>query len=156
MALETKFSEVAENHFYSIAYNKLLGDRKLMASRCKECGHIAIPPEPICAKCQGPQMELIEMKGKGKIAAYTVVAVGAPLMVEEGYGREKHYCCGIVELEEGAKICARISGVDTSKPDEIKIGTPVEMEFVKAAHAADPTHEEGQRTFVTFRALPQA
>jgi uncharacterized OB-fold protein len=98
-------------------------------------------------------MELMEVKGKGKVVAYTVVAVGSPLMVEEGYGREKYYCCGIVELEEGAKICARISGVDTSKPEQIKIGTPVELDYVEATHAADPTHEEGERTFLSFKAL---
>jgi uncharacterized OB-fold protein len=156
MALETKFSEAAENKLYSLAYNKLLSEHKLMGSRCKKCGHIAIPPQPICSKCHGTEMELVEMKGAGKIAAYTVVAVGAPLMVEEGYGREKHYCCGIVELEEGAKICARISGVDTSRPEQIKIGTPVAIDYVKAVHAEDPTHEEGERTFVVFRALPQS
>ncbi len=153
MALETKLSEVAENTLYSLAYNKLLSEHKLMGSRCKKCGHLAVPPKPVCSKCHGTEMDLVEMKGGGKLVAYTVVAVGSPLMVEEGYGREKHYCCGIVELDEGAKICARISGVDTSKPEEIKIGTPVELDFVKAPHAADPTHEEGERTFVAFKAL---
>lgn len=155
MALETKFSEVAENKFYSLAYNQLLREHKLMGSRCKKCGHVTIPPKPICPQCNGTEMELVEMKGGGKLAAYTVVAVGAPLMVEEGYGREKHYCCGIVELDEGAKICARILGVDTSKPEQIKIGTPVKLEYVETAHAEDPTHEKGERTFLAFRVLSQ-
>jgi hypothetical protein len=153
MALENKFSEVAENKLYSLAYNKLLSEHKLMGSRCRKCGHLAVPPKPICPECHGTEMELMEVKGKGKVVAYTVVAVGSPLMVEEGYGREKLYCCGIVELEEGAKICARISGVDTSKPEQIKIGTPVELDYFEAAHAADPTHEEGERTFLSFKAL---
>ncbi|MCK4387550.1 MAG: Zn-ribbon domain-containing OB-fold protein [Dehalococcoidia bacterium] len=153
MALENKFSDVAENKLYSLAYNKLLSEHKLMGSRCKKCGHLAVPPKPICPECYGSEMELEEMKGRGKLVAYTVVAVGSPLMVEEGYGREKYYCCGIVELEEGAKICARISGVDTSKPEQIKIGTPVALDYVEATHAADPTHEEGERTFLSFKAL---
>jgi len=153
MALENKFSEVAENKLYSLAYNKFLSEHKLMGARCKKCGHLSLPPKPICPECHGNELELEEMKGRGKLVAYTVIAVGSPLMVEEGYGRGKHYCCGIVELEEGAKICARISGVDTSKPEQIKIGTPVELEYVEAAHAADPTHEEGERTFLSFKAL---
>jgi len=153
MALENKLTEVAENKLYSLAYNKLLSEHKLMGSRCKKCGHLAVPPKPICPECHGSEMELEEMKGRGKLVAYTVVAVGSPLMVEEGYGREKYYCCGIVELEEGAKICARISGVDISKPDLIKIGTPLKLDYVEAAHAADPTHEQGERTFVSFKAL---
>jgi uncharacterized OB-fold protein len=153
MALENKFSEVAENKLYSLAYNKLLSEHKLTGSRCRKCGHLAVPPKPTCPECHGTDMELVAVKGKGKLVAYTVVAVGSPLMVEEGYSREKHYCCGIVELEEGAKICARISGVDISKPEQIKIGTPVGLDYVEATHAADPTHEEGERTFLSFKAL---
>lgn len=152
MALENKLTEVAENKLYSLAYNKLLSEHKLMGSRCSKCGHLAVPPKPICPECHSSEMELEEMKGRGKVVAYTVVAVGSPLMVEEGYGREKHYCCGIVELEEGAKICARISGVDTSRPEQIKIGTPVALHYVEASHAADPTHEQGERTFLSFKA----
>ena len=153
MALENKLSEVAENKFYSLAYNKSLGEHKLLGARCTRCGHLSLPPKPACPRCHGEEQELVEMKGKGKLVAYTVIAVGSPLMVEEGYGREKHYCSGIVELEEGVRICARISGVDTSRPEQIKIGTPLELEYVKASHAADPTHEAGERTFLSFRAL---
>ncbi len=153
MPLESKFSEVAENRLYSLAYNKSIREHKLMASRCKKCGYLSIPPKPVCPKCHGSEIDVVEMKGGGKIAAYTVVAVGAPLMVEEGYGREKHYCCGVVELEEGVKVCARILGVDVSKPELIKVGTPVKMDFVETFHAADPTHEEGERTFLAFTVL---
>ena len=147
MALESKLSEVAENEFYSSAYAKFLSEKKLKGSKCKKCGHISVPPKPICPKCQGNDMELVEMKGKGKLAAYTVVAVGAPLMLEEGFDREHPYCSGIVELEEGVKVTARILGMDTTKPDQIKIGTPVTVEYVEAMHGGE------KKTFLAFRAL---
>jgi hypothetical protein len=148
MALESKFSEVAENEFYSPAYNKFLSERKLVGSKCKKCGHICVPPKPICPKCQGSEVELADIKGKGKLVAYTVVAVGAPLMVEEGFDREHHYCSGVVELEEGARITARILGMDVTKPDQIKIGAPVTVEYVEAMHSGE------KKTFLAFRALP--
>jgi len=147
VALESKLSEVAENEFYSSAYAKFLSEKKLKGSKCKKCGHISVPPKPICPKCQGNDMELVEMKGKGKLAAYTVVAVGAPLMIEEGFDREHPYCSGIVELEEGVKVTARILGMDTTKPDQIKIGTPVTVEYVEAMHGGE------NKTFLAFRAL---
>jgi len=147
VALESKLSEVAENEFYSSAYAKFLSEKKLKGSKCKKCGHISVPPKPICPKCQGNDMELVEMKGKGKLAAYTVVAVGAPLMLEEGFDRENPYCSGIVELEEGVKVTARILGMDTTKPDQIKIGTPVTVEYVEAMHGGE------KKTFLAFRAL---
>jgi len=146
MALESKFSEVAENEFYSSAYHKSLREKKLVGSKCKKCGHIFVPPKPICSKCQGSEMELVNMKGKGKLAAYTVVAVGAPLMVEEGFDREHHYCSGVVELEEGARVAARILGMDVTKPEQIKIGTPVAVDYVEAEHGGE------KETFLAFKA----
>lgn len=148
MTLESKFSEVAENELYSLAYHRFLSEKKLMGSKCKRCKHISVPPRPICPRCQGSEMELVDMKGKGKLAAYTVIAVGASLMVEEGFDREHPYCSGVVELEEGAKVTARILGVDVTKPDQIKIGTPVTVEYVKAMHGGE------EKTFLAFRALP--
>ena len=150
MALENKLSEVAENEFYSPAYHRFLSERRLVASKCKRCGHIAVPPKPVCSKCQGSDMELTEMKGNGKLIAYTVIAVGPPLMVEEGFDRDHHYCCGIVQLEEGAKVTARRLGVDVMNPDQIKIGTPVGIEYVEAVHGGE------KQTFLAFRALSPA
>ena len=160
MALEEKFKEAAENEFYSTAYHKALRERRLVGSKCKKCGAIFVPPKPICSKCQGSEMELIEMKGKGKLAAYTVIAVGAPLMVEEGFDRDHHYCSGVVELEEGPRVTSRILGVDVTKPEQIKIGTPVTVDYVEAAHNREvgaflALPDGGEKeTFLAFRALP--
>ncbi len=44
-------------------------------------------------------------------------------MNEQGYGRDKPYLTGIVEMEEGPKISARLLGLDAENPSKIKIGT---------------------------------
>jgi uncharacterized protein len=148
MALENKFSEVAENEFYSSAYARFLSEKKLKGSKCRRCGHISVPPKPVCPKCQESDMELVDIEGKGKLVAYTVIAVGAPLMIEEGFDREHHYCSGVVELKEGARVTARILGVDTTKPEQIKIGTPVNVDYVEATHGGEA------KTFLAFRVSP--
>ena len=51
-------------------------------------------------------------------------------MVAEGYDRNNPYVSGIVELEEGAKISARILGVDARQPDVAWIGTPLTVTFL--------------------------
>jgi uncharacterized OB-fold protein len=71
------------------------------------------------------------MKGTGKLIAFTTIAVGTSLMIKEGYDRNKHYCTGIVELDEGPKVSARILGVDTQNPDRIQVGTRVNVQFVR-------------------------
>jgi uncharacterized OB-fold protein len=90
-------------------------------------------------------MEWVEMKGKGRLAAFTTIAVAPTLMIEEGYGRDKPYCTGVVELEEGPKISARLLGVDAMSPDEIKVGTPLAIDFVERGEG------EEKKTFLAFR-----
>ena len=116
MNLKDTFKNVAEDKFNSLSYNRFLSNKKLMGSKCEKCRYVSVPPRPICAQCQSTDMALIEMEGEGKLAAYTVITAGTPLMVEEGYDRERAYCCGVVELEKGVKVTARILGVDVKNP----------------------------------------
>ena len=43
-------------------------------------------------------------------------------MSKRGYGRDNPYCTGIVTLEEGPRVSARILGVDGNNPQSIKTG----------------------------------
>ncbi len=119
-----------ERSFSDISYNKYLDEEQLMGSRCKKCGATFTPPRAICKKCHSQELEWIQMKGKGKLAAFTCIYIGPPFMIAEGYNRENPYCTGVIELEEGPKICARIEGVDPQKPETIKIGIPLTIKFL--------------------------
>ena len=90
-------------------------------------------------------MEWTELLGRGTLTAYTVIAVGPTFMVEEGYDRKNHYCSGIVQLEEGPKMSARITGVAIKKPETIKIGTPLEVDFLESGEG------ESKKTFLAFK-----
>ncbi len=116
--------------FSDITYETFLNEEKLMGSRCKTCSALSVPPRPICIQCHGTEMTWEEMSGKGKLSAFTCIAIGPPYMVEEGYNRDNPYCSGVVELEEGARVDARIEGVDTKKPETIKIGMPMNVKYL--------------------------
>jgi uncharacterized OB-fold protein len=131
--------------FTSASFNKFLNERKLMASQCKECKTLYLPPRPLCTCCYSEELQWVELKGRGTLTAYTVIAVGPTFMSEEGYNRKNHYCTGIVQLEEGPKMSARILGVDVKNPDRIKIGTPLEVEFLERGGS------ETKKTFLAFR-----
>ena len=131
--------------FNDISYERFLNQEKLMGSRCRKCGALFVPPRTICIKCFGIEMEWIEMKGKGKLAAFTCIAIGPPFMAKEGYDRKRPYVSGVVELEEGVKVVARIEGLDGSKPETIEIGTPVQVEFLHRREGENLT------TFLAFR-----
>ena len=122
---------MAERPITVDSFEKFLGEKKLMGTKCKKCGAVHCPPRPICLKCDSDELEWTEMSGKGKIAAFTVIGVGPMPMVWEGYSRENPYCSGVIELEEGPKISAQITGVDTAHPENIKIGTPLVVDFAE-------------------------
>lgn len=136
-----------EKFFSDISYQQFLNEEKLMGSKCKRCGTLYTPPRPICIKCHGREMQWIELKGKGKLVAFTCIAVGPPFMVQEGYDRKHPYISGVVELEERVKVDARIEGVDGSKPEAIRIGTPVVVKFLHRGEG------ENRRTFLAFSPL---
>jgi hypothetical protein len=59
-----------------------------------------------------------------------VFAIAPPFMIEQGYNRKNPYCSGVVELEEGGRVDARIEGVDCAKPEDIKVGMPLKVKYL--------------------------
>jgi uncharacterized protein len=66
-------------------------------------------------------------------------------MNEQGYGRDNPYLTGIVELEEGVKISARIVGVDARHPAAVKTGMPLQLDFIDSGEA------DHKKTSLAFR-----
>ena len=75
-------------------------------------------------------MEWIEMKGKGHLAAFACINIPPPFMIAQGYSRKNPYCTGVVELVEGARVDARIEGVDCANPENIKVGMPLKVRYL--------------------------
>lgn len=132
---------MAQRSFTHASFSQFLKEKKLMGSRCLKCGALYLPPRPICPKCFSQEMEWAEFKGRGKLAGFTCIAVGLSRMIAEGYTRENPYCSGVVELDEGVKISARLLGLDAKRPEGIKIGIPLQVEFI----------ERGEQTFLGFK-----
>jgi len=133
--------------FYNAAgFYEYVGEKKLMGARCKSCGELFLPPRPVCSACHSEQMEWEEMKGTGKLEAFTVTLYGPTRMVEAGYDAKNPYCVGIVRLDEGPAISAQILGLDLTKPEEIKVDTPMKLTFIER------TEGEEKNTYIGFEA----
>jgi uncharacterized OB-fold protein len=72
----------------------------------------------------------MEVNGKGKLAAFTCIFIPPPSMAARGYDRKHPYCVGIVELDDGGRVDARIEGVDTANPESIRIGMPMKIKLL--------------------------
>jgi uncharacterized OB-fold protein len=131
--------------FNDTSYTQFLSEGKIMGTKCKKCGALALPPRPICVACFGNEMEWFEFRGKGKLSAFTSIVVAPPTMAKEGFGRNNPYIVGVVDLDEGVKAVARIVGVDARKPEQLEVGSSLQAEFA--------VKEEGglKQTTLVFR-----
>jgi len=134
-----------ERPFNDTSYGQFLKEWRIMGSKCKKCGALALPPRPICISCFGSRMEWVQFKGTGRLSAFTSIVVAPPYMAKEGFSRNNPYVVGVVELDEGVKTVARIVGVDAKKPEEIKVGTPLKAEFLERGEGPD------KKTVLSFK-----
>ena len=111
--------------FTAYSFQQYLSQGKLKASRCPDCQQVFLPVRSLCPGCGRVDLEWVELSGKGKLAAFTSVYIGPTFMNEEGFSRSKPYLTGIVELEEGPRISARLLGLDPEDPGTIQIGIPL-------------------------------
>lgn len=140
-------TETTTRPFSAAAFDQYIAEHKLMVSRCTKCGGNYVPPRAICPKCHNDQMEWVDTVGRGTLAAFTVIYSGPTFMVEQGFDRKTPYISGIVALEEGAFISARITGIDPLKPEAIQIGAPLTKDFVEFGES------EAKKTCLAFKAV---
>jgi uncharacterized OB-fold protein len=103
-------------------YNEALKQDRLLGLKCRACGAIMVPPSMVCRQCSGPDMEILELKGSGKIRTFTTVFVAA-----EGRESEIPYIIVMVELDEGPWIMGNLDGIDPKIASMELVGKKVRM-----------------------------
>lgn len=121
----------APRPFSAASFYTFLSENRLMGSSCTSCQRVYLPPRAVCPYCHGTSMEWHEFSGKGELAAFTSVNIGPSFMNAAGYSREHPYLTGIVRLQEGVMISARLLGMEPSPPEAIAIGTPLEAVYLE-------------------------
>ena len=103
-------------------YNEALKQNRLLGLKCKSCGAITVPPKMVCRQCTSPELDIVELKGNGKIRTFTTNNVAA-----EGREEEVPYTIVMVELEEGPWIMGNLDGTNPEATSMELIGKPVKM-----------------------------
>lgn len=103
-------------------YNEALKKNKLLGLKCKECGWITVPPKMACHQCASPNLDIVELNGKGKIQTFTTVFVAS-----EGRQGEVPYVIVLVELDEGPWITGNLIDIDPNEATMELIGRRVKM-----------------------------
>lgn len=103
-------------------YSKALRKNKLLGLKCNDCGTITCPPMMVCSECTSTNLEIVEMKGTGKIVTFTVCNV-----TSEGRENEVPYTIAMVELDEGPWIMGNLVDMDPRKVTMDVIGKRVKV-----------------------------
>jgi len=103
-------------------YNEALKKNRLLGLKCKDCDAITVPPKMVCRKCTSTNLEVIELKGNGKIQTFTTVFVAS-----EGRQGEVPYIIVLTELDEGPWIMGNLIDIDPNEATMELIGRRVKM-----------------------------
>jgi uncharacterized OB-fold protein len=103
-------------------YSEALKENKLLGLKCKDCDAVTVPPAMACRECGGMNMDIVEVKGSGKIVTFTSNFVPA-----EGREDESPYITTIVELDDGPWIMGNLDGVNPEEASMELIGKKVSM-----------------------------
>jgi uncharacterized protein len=133
--------------FTYAGFSEYVSEHKLMGTRCACDKTIQLPPRPFCPTCPPEAIEWVELGGTGKLLAFSVIYVGTTPMINAGFDRRTPYCVGIVQLDEGPAISGLILGVDVLEPEKIRVGAPVQADFVELGPAGS------KKTVLAFRAV---
>jgi hypothetical protein len=92
-------------------WKEALGKGRFLIQRCRRCAGHRFPPTLVCSACGTPELEWVQVSGRGTVYSTTVVRE-----------REGSYNVALVDLAEGPRMMSRVEGV---APQDVRIGMTV-------------------------------
>ena len=121
-------------NFSISSFQQYLRERRLMGSRCNDCGALYLPPRPICPACQTRKMSWAELGGKGTVIGFTSIAIVPADMAARGFGCDNPYVTAVVAMEEGTAITARIDLAGAADDERsVHVGMAMRADFQEEA-----------------------
>ncbi|MFI1937697.1 bifunctional MaoC family dehydratase N-terminal/OB-fold nucleic acid binding domain-containing protein [Streptomyces purpureus] len=99
-----------------------VGRHRLLIQRCGGCGTLRLPWLPGCNDCGSPEWDTVEACGAGTVYSY-VVMHHPPFPAFD-----PPYAVALIELAEGVRMISNVVGVPY---DKVRIGMPVQLEFLR-------------------------
>ena len=90
----------------------------LQGRRCAECGKLSLDARQSCPFCGSQGGTLVPLSGRARLVSWTVIRV-AP----GRYAAEAPYTVGLLRLEEGLRLTARLEG----DPEQLSAGQAVAL-----------------------------
>ena len=99
---------------------------KLLVPTCIGCGATFFPPLPCCPRCQSELIEHVEAAGGARLYSWVVMRRA----LDPAFVDAVPYVVAAVELEEGARLFARLVSVDIDDAHALRAGMLLQLVFV--------------------------
>jgi len=117
-----------------------LENKKLVGNKCSKCGDVFVPPRKICGKCNVViplEENWVDLPDTGILKNYTIT----PYRVNDRTHRKaKDLLLGMIQID--GSNTAIVYKLLNLKPDEIKIGMKVKIEWAEKPKG-DPSDIKG-------------
>ncbi len=110
----------------SAPYWEAAREGRLDIPLCGDCGKHHFYPRAICPYCHSDKLRFDTVSGRGKVHTFTIARRPAG----PAFADDVPYVVALIELDEGPRMMSRIQ---TDDPERVRIGTKVEVTFVKAS-----------------------
>jgi uncharacterized OB-fold protein len=105
---------------------------RLIASRCDQCGDVAFPVQPICARCSHEGTTPVHLPRRGQVVAWTTqnFVPSYPYIGREDAADFVPFGVALVQFGDLVRVEGRLT---VSDPNEIRTGMQVELTMVPFA-----------------------
>lgn len=86
------------------AYYEALDRGELIVQKCQSCDKPIMYPKYVCPHCHSTELGWTPASGTGHLHSFTIQRVGAP----SGFEDDLPYAVGVVKLDEGVQLLARL------------------------------------------------
>ena len=100
---------------------------RILGSRCSNCGDLAFPARPVCARCTGEDVAVVELADVGTIWTWTSQEFRPPSPPYTGAEDFTRYYVGFVETADGLVVESHLTGFDDRSP---AIGEAVSLTMI--------------------------
>lgn len=112
---------------------------RVLVAHCRSCGHQQAMPAGSCFGCGADALEVRSHAGTGSLYSWTQTGIA----FEPELAADVPYTVGVVALDGGARVWARIEGV-APRGVEPRAGLPLALDVAAT----------GERRFLVFRPSP--
>jgi hypothetical protein len=96
-------------------------ESRLVLPRCRICGYVCWPPEPVCPQCLDSSWEWVDVAARGQLWSYATYHRA----LDPAFAADVPYAVGLIELDAGRKMY----GIMTGDIERLQIGAPVRGVF---------------------------